>query len=786
MTIFLILISILSQYVFANDGIKEIEIPNYQPNTIVKSPIDDTIWIIDQNKPSYEYNYKTDELSALSDKFGDFADGLKDLILEDEYDPDFVWLGNFHKGVLCYRKSSKDYSIFSQTEYFNNEAISIIKPSEERVWIGTSKNLYFYDRENKQIFKSKFSKNIWIKNIRKENDNLIINNIYAYNLSNNSITKINEVFNYKFPKHSEFLEYDNIFFFKDYDNMKSIFLGEGNEPYIFNYGISYWFMIVENYKVYFSKNGNLAILDLKKRKLETIKIGSLFNLYNDKKVIWFFDKFGLGKIDKASYKIEKSNFSFPIIRSFLANDEYVWIGTDNLVVQIEKSHLEKVLKPKEQVEQNERIIEAKIKEFESSKDPIEIANAYFEIKNITDSKKIIKSLELRFIYSFVIRDSSDIKRFEEILEKSDNPKMKEAVCFGLICGYSLNGDPQKALEHHTKLFYLNSTSLFLEYVSEKDLTRLEKAAKKLKSLEIKETAEAEKLYNLGKIYYEMFLLSWNYGEVGINTEFPYKFYKELLDKYPESKWADNAEYEMLRYHQICSQEGGDMGSNLRYIEKYYEFLSRYPDTDLELLVKCNISSLYYSLMRGAGKGSLLPIDIEYLAKADSLLKQIPENYTEYDHIDYLRNGITEDFAKYKWKFKMQLESTTFTQEDNIHISFSIKNRNDTPQQITLKMENGIPNFGIYINKKRFDNKYRVKVPFIEDREINDLEEITYLVDVDEIYTEDWDITQKIKINHNKAIGHYEFLEKGLYQIKGYFVLERNMTLLTDPVIIKIE
>jgi len=366
--------------------------------------------------------------------------------------------------------------------------------------------------------------------------------------------------------------------------------------------------------------------------------------------------------------------------------------------------------------------------------------------------------------------------------------MSEAVCYGLICGYSLNGNPQKALEYYTRLKTLNDKSIFLEFVAERDLARMEKAKVQLESMKLSNITEAERLFRLGKIYYEMFKLSWNYGKVGINTEFPFKYYMEVLDKYPESEWADNAEYEMLIYHLMCSMEGGDTGSNLRYIEKFNDFLTKYPETDLVLLIKCNISSLYYSLMKGADKGCMLPEDLGYLTKADSIMKQIPDSYTEYEYIDYLRNGIKESLSKYSWKFEMKLDSTTFSKGEKINISFSLENHNDTPKQISLKTEKGLPNFGVYIKKKRYEysKDYRKAAPFVEDRDIKDITEHKYLIGVDKKYSEDWDITQKIQVDRNKVVGHFELLESGFYSITGYFVLEFNMILYTEPIIIEIK
>ncbi len=787
-TVILILISILSQFAFANEGIKEIKIPGYRPNNIIQSPIDETIWIIDQNKTSYEYNYKTEKLAKLSNKIGDFAIGLKDLILQDKFDPDLVWIGNFHKGVLCYRKLSKDYTKFSQTEYFNNEAISVIKPLEDKVWIGTSKNLYYFDRDKKQLFKSNFSKHVWIKNIRKENNNLIINNIYEYNLNNNSITKISKINDYEFPKHSEFKEYENIYFFKDYDNMKSIFVGNSIRPYIINHGISYWSMIVDNYRVYYPAKGDLAVLNLKTREQNIIKIGGISKLYNDNKVIWFFDKFGLGRVDKTSHKIEKSNISFPIVRSFLANDEYIWIGTDDRFVQINKSYLESIMKPKEQVERVEQMIDSKRKELKKEKDPIKYAKGFFEMQEVTTSHKILKSLTSRLKYVFRIRDRSEIELFENILAEGTDPQMREAIYYGLICGYSLNGDPKKALDYHKKLRTSNEKSIFLNFVSDSDLVHLKKADHQLDSLNTINIHEAEKFYKLGKLYYEMFMLSWNYGEVGINTEFPFSFYKQILSDYPESEWADNAEYEMLKYHQICSGEGGDTDSNLSYIKKYDDFLKKYPDTDLYLMVHCIKSSLYYSLMKGADKGCMYPEDLGYLNKADSIIQQVPKDFRDYEYIDNLRKGIKESIEKYSWKINMELDFTIFSQGDSIVISFSLENMYNKPQKISLKSEKGIPNFGVYIkDSSKYPNHFTETFPYVENKEIGDIKSYEYTVNVHDKYCEKWDITKKISVNYfNVLMGHYVFSKIGRYEITGYFILNPRMRLLTEPIIIEIK
>lgn len=799
--IILNVISILfTNSLFATNGIKEFNIPNYHPNGIIESPINDNIWIIDQNKVSYEFDIETEKLNKLSDKFGDFAFGLKDMIIVDKYDSDFVWLGNFQKGIICYKISSDEFTLYSRLEYFNDEALTVIKPHVDRVWIGTTKNLYYYDRNDKEIVKSYFNKEIWIKSIRKESGNLIINNMYIYDYTDFTINTTNIIKGYVYSKIHEYKEIRNVIFISDQKNPKgkSIFIYKDLKAYIIDKCISFWDLIVDDHLVYYPEKGeNLVEINLKTREKKVTRINKkhgkfqtsiLNNLYKDREYIWFFDDFGLCRINTDNYEIYKSDISFSMVRSLYANDQNIWIGIDDGFVQISKSYLDSIMIQKNQIEQTEELIQNKRNKLRNEKDPIKFVIGFFEMREITSSHQIMDDL-LRFLpHRLVIRDTSDINRFEKILTETNDTKMKEALCYGLITGYVFTGNPHKALVYYSRLKTLNDKSMFLDFVLERDITRLKKAKEQLQSIKSDELTEAEKLFRLGKTYYEMFKVYWNYGEVGINTEYPFSYYMKLLADFPDSEWADNAEFEMLRYRQICSQEGGDNGSNLSNIKKYENFLKEYPDTELHHMVQCIVSSLYYHLMKGADKGCMYPEDLGYLNKADSIIQQIPDDFKDYEYIDNLRKGIKESIEKYSWKINMELDFMTFSQGDSVVISFSLENMYIKPQKISLKSEKGIPNFGVYIkDSSRYPNHFTETFPYVENKEIGDIESYEYTVNVHDRYFEKWDITKTIGVNYfGVLIGHYKFSASGRYEITGYFSLNPRMRLLTEPIIIEIE
>lgn len=706
----------------ADENIKEFTIQNYHTQKIIKSPINENLWLIDQNKSSYEFDISKGELRNLAETIGDFAVGLNKMNITDEYDPNLVWLGNFKKGVFCFDKSVNNFVIFSKQKYFNDESISIIKPDRNRVWIGTTKSLYYFERSNSEIIKTPFQKEIWIHSIRLENENIIINNQFEYDPLLETTTEIRDLRGYKFDRVSEFQEYGDVMFFLD--DRKSVFIGKDNKPYIINSRIPYWNMVIDENTIWFpSKGGLLKKLNLNDQSEELIKVGNIHNLFNDDECLWFFDEFGLGKINKKDHKVFKSDISFPIVRSFYANEKNIWIGINNGVIQISKKYLDSVMIPREQIAHIEQTIDTKRKKLKKEKDPIKFVNGFFEMQNLTTSHKIIGHLARRLKHIFVIREQEQIERFEKILANETDLKMREAVYYGLICGYSLNGDPESALLNYEQLKKQNKESLFLEFISDRDLARLNIGKHQIDSLSVVSLSEPARLYHLGKIYYEMSILSWNYCEVGINTDFPFSFYKQVIAEHPTSEWADNAEFEMLQYNDFTSHEGGDNSHNLSLIDEYKKFIEKYPDSELNFKVLHRISNLYFYLAESWEEVNIHPEDLGYLAHAKSVAESIPESYEFYDDMKELLNKIETSLDLLSWDFQISSDLNSCAPGENIYITFSLENILEYERKLLIWSNYTLPNFGVVIKHTTYKTPkyFKNKLAFIEDVRINEIE-----------------------------------------------------------------
>ena len=348
---------------------------------------------------------------------------------------------------------------------------------------------------------------------------------------------------------------------------------------------------------------------------------------------------------------------------------------------------------------------------------------------------------------------------------NDSVNDRPFIYFGLLFYNMKNGNPEQALIYDSLLHKECPEHYLTNLLQDYERNLLIKAKHEIDNIKSKKLSEDEYLWLYGKIYKNMFRNSLNVAEVGWNLSFPFSFFNQLIKKFPKSKFADNAEYEMLSYNEAMSHEGGSNSYNLIAIEDYKKFLDKYPETELKPEILIRISELYlYAGFSFKENINYIQMSIENLNK---LLAQYP-NLHNLKRLKNLKNEIDNSL----WDFDISSDKLEYKISEPVYITFTIKNISKRSKSINLYKDKSIPNFPLYIQHydcvKILDCTNAHLADFINSN--NKYSESTYdiIIKPNSTYIEKWNICDKaIFLNSNNSIGHYIFNKPGKYHISAY-------------------
>lgn len=110
---------------------------------------------------------------------------------------------------------------------------------------------------------------------------------------------------------------------------------------------------------------------------------------------------------------------------------------------------------------------------------------------------------------------------------------------------------------------------------------------------------ADKIYYIGKMYYDFLRKYPIPQEVGIDLSPAFYLFQELIEKYPNSQWVDNALYYILIKKAIDSQDGGVEDFLAYYAKRFQELQKKYPDSEhackLQYLIGEYLSRFIYTV-----------------------------------------------------------------------------------------------------------------------------------------------------------------------------------------------
>lgn len=731
------------------------------------SPIDSNIiWIFNTNGDSYELSLVDSTWNSLKSKFGKYSWGLKkNNVAIDSIDKELLWICNFHRGLISYNTINKTY-----LEFNTIRSISSICFLPNDIFVGTFSGLYKINRKLKTATKSKNIAETNVYDIKKiNNDILLINEKYEFDLKSDSIIKTRE------PDANKYFNRKIRDIEITYSNNNELSIGKTN----FNYP-SYLLnnIIIEDKTIWIpspSLKDGLIKYDLISNSFNTIKIGydfSNYKLINDFDNIWFYNQYAILCFNKNNHSVKPYPIDF-VINNLSLDQKYLYLNTWHSFEIYEKKYL---------IDNSKDIVTIITEEegFKKLIDSLEIYNnsdykkgfnSYKILSsryNASSNKWILEQLDnIKESISWLLPYEFDkLKLFENyVIDSIDDDYFIAEFYLKAIMRANHCGKLKESL-HYDSILTISYPN-FRDINLKKEMAEVESGFKNYKIILSTKEPEDENLWKLGMFFYELFFKIGPITEASTyEMSYPFTYFDSLVEKYPNSKYADDAEFLMLKHIEGGSHEGGDNSYNLDAIEAYKALLRKYPHSEFKPEIYHKISDLYSNCeSTDEDRPGYYKLALDYI---DKILNEFP-NYSQTNEINNMKKELEQSLSDVLWKFIIQSDKVTYDLNEPIIITFSLKNIDSKPKPIELSEDRDIPNFYIDIIKHWVNNNIdSYEMIYIENntKEYNKKTKDS-IINIDMIYSESWNIKLTARNNKWDPPGRFNLNKEGRYKIQAY-------------------
>lgn len=756
-------IEIQEKVVFKTDSIFIVD--------LMISPIDSNkIWVFNKRGSAYELGLKDTSWTSLNKRFGKYSSRIKsENLFYDDWDANLIWIGNFHKGLIAYDIAKNSYLEFPEIC-----PISSTLFLKESVFFGTWRGLYKFDRSSDTAIKIVHTSGIHVNAIEKINKNeLLINYEYRYNhktdsdLTEDSITK--EIYSRKTKHNFQLISY--------FDDVLNIHKDDILKSFTFP-NFSFKNIIVDEEVIwlpYHDLADGIKKYSFPENKTLNIYVGYDFVNYkiaNDNDYIWFFKGNKVLCLSKSDNSIKSIDLEFSI-NHLIVDPNYVYMNTWHSIEIWSKDYLlDNAISIEEVVNEEAEFsnLLGSIRIYSDS-DFSEYYERYKQLQiafqNTSNSRILEKLSSLKKSIPYRIPyDKIDLKQLnKEYLDKIEEDDIKASV-------YVIASKHANYKANFKESLTIDSILLknYPQYRTDIHIFSIDKIKEyypNIKNLETSDLSGDGYLWKIGNAYYELFRY------VGPRTEastadmtLPFQFFKNLVEEYPDSEYADNAEIFMFTYREQGSHEGGYIENNLMLVNEYKKLLAKYPNTEQKPYVYHNICRLYVDPFSSFEERTI------YLNLAKEYAQKILVEFPDYEHTEEVRNdlaAIEQKLPQTLWKLEIESNKKVYSPDEPIYITFSLKNIDDKPKQIKLSTVNKIPNFIIFIEKYPFDAQSNRGERLKLERDINTYIEhrLDSTILPNQIYTAKWDIKKIARRSFSGGQGSYNIREEGRYRVESY-------------------
>jgi hypothetical protein len=753
-----ITIPLKEKVVFENDTI---EIDEF-----ILSPLDDNfIWTFNAEGYAYELNLKDNSWRRLDFMFSKYAFHLKkDAISRDATNPDLLWLSTDSQGLAAFRISDRHL-----TEFPGIRRVTSLCFLEHDIFIGTENGLFRINRINLAPIVIKDLAELPVISIFKRQDNTL---------------QINESYFYNFGKDIHTGSYQNTSLTDTRKTGELILcLSDAQMLYILrgsdtlnstNYKNNSLENITadENY-IWIPDDLKTGIMrySIANNSFEMVRIGYDYRDYKVSaadSLIWFLNREGFmvfNKNDLNTYRVFLEDTS--PYNGLYADSAYLIVSTDNNISIFRKDFL---LSHRKNVKQ---LVLEETPFFSEVSDLISTFKGDFR-----DSQ--IKYSEINQKYS-----ANPNTRVRQKLTE-----LKESLITLLPNSLYTSKDLEKYLtdtirdEYITANYYLHMVkqaiyegklkeALHYDSLVMADYPKMRTPTYKTQIAEVRRADEVhtminksgvpedEKLWETGSMYYQLHRIAGPKGKNGINMTYPFSFLKRLKNKYPESQFADNAEFLMIRHVEEELLAAGDEKMIQKVIAEYHALLKKYPHSDVSPDMYHRLAWLYFNVETD------VPVKLMNLELARECINKILSEYPAYpvNHsLDGLDKQINIALDKANWELKLILDKRTYNLNEPVVITFELKNTDSKAKPVSIP-QNNLPGFALNIERyDLFSDYYYAPAVFEPDYREFDKNTKDTLIEQNRKYTEKWNIMTTARSSTMTPPGKFVLTQEGRYKI----------------------
>lgn len=761
---------------YTNDTISfgELYIPSFSANTI---------WALHTNGKSYELNLSDSSWSNLESKIGIFSHGLKTKnIKRDVINDSLIWICNFHRGLASYNFVNGRLTAFNEIR-----PVSAVLFLDDYAIFGTWHGLYMINRKGNSAIQSQGLAGLHVSNIEPvDEEKLLINNQYEFSVVSDSVLytrKNNEnLYAKKQENGFEITSYEtNEITIKKNGRIKKFDLPK---YYINN-------LVTDKSNVWIPHrklDDGIIRYDFLNDTVETIPVK--YELYNfktisDKEWLWFFLKDEILCFSKNDYSIKKHSFESK--KNQITIDSLnLYMNTWHSIDVFNKAYFYWNMRDLMDF-RNEEISFSRSKyRLQNDKGFIEYYKAYNDLAiKFKDAKSNRIRNELEMYRSYLAArlpyNLEEVKKIEAFVKDSIKDKDIEASYYlHAIMIANHTGNFNTALKYDSVL--IRDYPEYRDRNHENNMKEVLKSYQTILQVELSDEMKDVKLWKTGKAYYDAFRFVGPRTEASTtNMSLPFKFFDTLINKYPESKFSDNATYLILgnRWADLC--EGGDNETYLRVIEAYETFLSDYPDSEL-------IPAIYMELIM-LNKTILCPYDekTKYYKQALKYIEKATSLYPNYEYamdMQSQRTAIENAIAKHSWHLKTETNKFKYKTYEPIFISFELKNTFREAQSISIFADSSNPNFRL--NIVGYENQQKFRVDFERESWQFNHARIDSVIQPGEIYYERWEIKTTANNSYDDPPGKFIINKPGKYYIQPSFRIGMFGNVPSVPFFIEVE
>jgi hypothetical protein len=400
----------------------------------------------------------------------------------------------------------------------------------------------------------------------------------------------------------------------------------------------------------------------------------------------------------------------------------------------------------------------------------EVRNHFSDVKNSRIQNKIEelkRSLPPLLPFSFL--ETRELEKF--CSDTITDEYLKASYYLHTINMANYEGKLKEAQNYDSKL-----AAKYPDYRTAGHKQMMEEVGKSLVALDVinaSRVSEDEKLWQTGQEYYRLFFFTGPLTRSSIiNMSYPFSILKRLLMNYPDSQFADDAEFLILHYRETAYTDKGNNSINHQAIAEYNALLNKY-DTEYTPAIYERIARLYFNAIpesvidagnNGADAGnensatwnSEKPQLEELLKSGNSrinnlklaslytnrILTEYPQ-YAASNSIEELMADIDIALSKANWGLSISAYKKYYEPEEPVIIEFQLTNTDNIAKPFSIPVDRTIPGFMVSIERYASHRDIVEATIYLQPdfREYNQTV-VDTIIQPDNSYTEQWDITEQ--------------------------------------------